>query len=46
MKELAKQKLEANKVAAAKQAEADKKAIMEAIDKSGKSLEEILEYLK
>ena len=46
MKSLLKQKLEADKAAAAKQAEKDKKAILDAIDRSGKSLEEILEYLK
>ena len=32
--------------AAAKKAEEGKKAVMEALDKSGKSVEEILEFLK
>lgn len=46
LKELSKQKLTAEAEAAAKKAEADKAAILDAVEKSGKSVEEILEFLK
>lgn len=46
LKKLAKAKLAAEKAEAAKKAEEGKKAVMEALDKSGKSVEEILEFLK
>ncbi len=46
LKKLAKDKLAAEKAEAAKKAEEGKKAVMEALDKSGKSVEEILEFLK
>ena len=46
LKELGKQKLAAEKAAAERKAEEDKKAILAAVEASGKSLEEILELLK
>ena len=46
LKELGKQKLAAEKDAAERKAEEDKKAILDAVEKSGKSVEEILELLK
>lgn len=46
LKNLAKEKLAAEKEAAEKKAEADKAAILEAVEKSGKTVEEILELLK
>ena len=46
LKELIKLKAEAERVAAEKKAEEDKKAILDAVEKSGKSVEEILELLK
>ncbi len=46
LKELIKLKAEAEKLAAEKKAEEDKKAILAAVEKSGKSIDEILELLK
>lgn len=46
LKKLAKAKLEAEKAAAAKKAEEDKQKLLAAVEKSGKSIEEILEMLK
>ena len=46
LKALAKDKLAAEEAAIAKKAEEDKKAILDAVEKSGKSVEEILELLK
>ncbi len=46
LKDLAKEKLAAEKEAAEKKAEANKAAILEAVEKSGKTVEEILELLK
>ncbi len=46
LKKLAKAKLEAEKAAAAKKAEEDKQRLLEAVEKSGKSVEEILNMLK
>ena len=46
LKDLNKLKAEAEKVAAERKAEEDKKAILDAVEKSGKSIEEILEMLK
>ena len=46
LKQLAKDKLAAEEAAIAKKAEEDKKAILDAVEKSGKSVEEILELLK
>ena len=46
LKELIKLKAEAERVAAEKKAEEDKAAILEAVEKSGKTVEEILELLK
>ena len=46
LKQLAKDKLAAEEAAIAKKAEDDKKAILDAVEKSGKSVEEILELLK
>ena len=45
LKGLLKQKAEAEKIAAEKKAEEDKKAILGAVEKSGKTVEEILEML-
>ncbi len=45
LKKLAKAKLDAEKAAAAKKAEEDKKKLCEAFEKSSKSIEEILELL-
>jgi len=46
LKELNKLKVAAEAAAAEKKAEEDKKAILDAVEKSGKSVEEILEMLK
>ena len=46
LKQLAKDKEAAVVAAAEKKAEEDKKAILDAVEKSGKSIEEILELLK
>ena len=46
LKQLAKDKEAAIAAAAEKKAEEDKKAILDAVEKSGKSIEEILELLK
>ena len=46
LKKLAKAKLAAEKAEAAKKAEEGKKAVMDAFEKSGKTVEEILEFLK
>ena len=46
LKALAKSKLAAEKAEAAKKAEEGKKAVMDAFEKSGKTVEEILEFLK
>ena len=46
LKALAKEKEAAIAAAAAKKAEEDKQAILDAVEKSGKSIEEILELLK
>lgn len=46
LKELNKLKAEAEKATAERKAEEDKKAILAAVEASGKSLEEILELLK
>lgn len=46
LKELTKQKLAVEAEAAAKKAEEDKAAILAAVEKSGKTVEEILELLK
>lgn len=46
LKQLVKLKAEAEAVAAKKKAEEDKKAILDAVEKSSKSVEEILELLK
>ena len=46
LKELVKLKAQAEAVAAMKKAEEDKAAILEAVEKSGKTVEEILELLK
>ena len=46
LKKLAKAKLEAEKAAAAKKAEEDRQKLLAAVEKSGKSIEEILEMLK
>ena len=46
LKELVKAKAESAKIAAEKKAEEDKTAILNAVKKSGKSVEEILEMLK
>ena len=46
LKELFKAKAESAKIAAAKKAEEDKATILAAVEKSGKSVEEILEMLK
>ena len=46
LKKLAKSKLAAEKIEAAKKAEEGKKAIIEAFEDSGKTVEEILEFLK
>ena len=46
LKQLVKMKAEAETVAAKRKAEEDKKAILDAVGKSGKSVEEILELLK
>jgi hypothetical protein len=46
LKDLNKLKAEAEKAAAERKAEEDKKAILAAVEASGKSLEEILELLK
>ena len=46
LKALVKAKEESNRIAAAKKAEADKAAILAAFEKSGKSVEEILDMLK
>ena len=45
LKELGKQKAVAEKEAEERKAEADKAAILEAVQKSGKSMEEILELI-
>ncbi len=46
LKKLAKLKAQNAKIAAAKKAEEDKAAILDAVEKSGKSVEEILAMLK
>ncbi len=46
LKKLAKAKLAAEKAEAAKKAEEGKKAVMDAFEKSGKTVDEILEFLK
>ena len=46
LKKLAKTKLAAEKIEAAKKAEEGKKVVIEAFEKSGKTVEEILEFLK
>ena len=46
LKELGKAKAEAARIAAEKKAEEDKAAILAAFEKSGKSVEEILDMLK
>ena len=46
LKELVKAKAESAKIAAAKKAEEDKATILAAVEKSGKTVEEILEMLK
>lgn len=46
LKELIKLKAEAEKLAAKKKAEEDKAKLLEAVEKSGKSIDEILELLK
>lgn len=46
MKALVKAKDKADKAAAAKKAEEEKAELLEAIEKSGKSLEEVLAFLK
>ena len=46
LKDLVKAKAENAKIAAAKKAEEDKAAILAAVEKSGKTVEEILEMLK
>ena len=46
LRKLMKAKAAASKAAAAKKAEEDKKAILAACEASGKSVEEILEFLK
>lgn len=46
LKELIKLKADAERVAAEKKAEEDKAKIMEAVEKSGKTIDEILELLK
>ncbi len=46
LKQLTKDKLAAEEAAIAKKAEEDKKAILDAVAASGKSVEEILELLK
>jgi len=46
LKDLVKAKAESAKIAAAKKAEEDKATILAAVEKSGKSVEEILEMLK
>ena len=46
LKKLKKAKVEADKIAAEKKAEEDKAKILEAIEQSGKSLEEVMELLK
>lgn len=45
LKQLVKAKAESDRIAAERKAEEDKKAILDAVAKSGKSLEEILEML-
>ena len=46
LKELGKQKLAAEKRAAERKAEEDKSKLLDAVEKSGKSIEEILELIK
>ena len=46
LKSLMKAKAESDKIAAAKKAEEDKAALLAAFEKSGKSIEEILDMLK
>ena len=46
LKAIVKAKAEADKAAAAKKAEEDKQKLLAAFEKSGKSIEEILEMLK
>ena len=46
LRKLAVLKAKADKVAAAKQAEEDRKKLLEAIEKSGKSIDEVMEFLK
>ncbi len=46
MKTLMKAKVQADKAAAAKKAEEEKTKILEAIEQSGKTLEEVMELLK
>ncbi len=46
LKELGKQKLEAEKKAAERKADEDKAKLLDAVEKSGKSIEEILELIK
>ena len=46
LRKLNKVKEKADKIAAAKQAEEDRKKLLEAIEKSGKSIDEVMEFLK
>ena len=46
LKKLTKAKLEADKAAAARKAETDRQKLLEAVEKSGKSIDEILAMLK
>lgn len=46
LKRLVKVRMEAEKAAAARKAEEDKKRLMEAVKRSGKSIEEILDMLE
>lgn len=46
LKQLAKDKLAAEEAAIARKAEEDKAKLLDAVEKSGKSIEEILELLK
>ena len=46
LRKLAVLKAKADKIAAAKQAEEDRKKLLEAIEKSGKSIDEVIEFLK
>ena len=46
LKQLTKTKAEAERIAAAKKAEEDKEKLLAAVERSGKSIDEILELLK